>query len=142
MSVAAIAQPRQGWTVDAFKAFWAKPDPTLLPQIETILTQDIVGHRPRPIGTIRRPSPYMKVIADILTLCPDFSLAVPEAAEVGDFHFVRWMATGTGPDGRFEANGCDRVRTRGGLVCENYVFCDHPVFARVAAFRAETAARD
>jgi len=33
----------------------------------------------------------------------------------------------------FEFTGCDRVKTRDGHVCENYVFCDDPFFARVAA---------
>jgi len=43
------------------------------------------------------------------------------------------IATGTGHDGPFEFTGCDRVQTRDGHVCENYVFCDDPFFVRVAA---------
>ena len=133
MSLATAAQPRRAWSPEGFKAFWAKPDPSLLLGIFEVITDDIVGYWPRPIGTVREPKPYMKVIAAILDECPDFSLAVPEHASTGDFHFIRWVATGTGPDGRFEFTGCDRVCTRDGLVCENYVFCDHPFFERVAA---------
>src|SRR5436190_13647607 len=123
MSAAATVLPARQWTIDAFKTFWAKPDASQLPAILSIVTDDIVGYWPRPIGEIRSPRPYLKVIADILTMCPDFSLVVPEHATTGDFTFVRWIATGTGPLGRFEFTGCDRVRTRAGLVCENYIFC-------------------
>ncbi|MEX0840064.1 MAG: nuclear transport factor 2 family protein [Parvibaculum sp.] len=133
MSLATAAQPRRRWSPEGFMAFWAKPDPLLLPGIFDVITNDIVGYWPRPIGTVRDPEPYMKVIAALLEECPDFSLKVPEHASTGDFHFIRWVATGTGPEGRFEFTGCDRVRTRDGLVCENYVFCDHPFFVRVAA---------
>ncbi|HZZ34890.1 MAG TPA: nuclear transport factor 2 family protein, partial [Caulobacteraceae bacterium] len=101
-----------------------------------ILTDDIVGYWPAPIGVVRGPRPYLQVIADILLTCPDFAVRVAEYAADGDFHFVRWIATGSGPDGAFEFNGCDRLRTREGMVCENYVFCDHPFFARVAARQA------
>ena len=132
MSVPAPANPAGQWTINTFRTFWAKPDRTRLPAVLDILTDDIIGYWPRPIGVVRGPRPYMQVIADILNACPDFSLVAPDYAAAGDLHFVRWVATGTGPDGRFEANGCDRLRTRGGLVCENYVFCDHPFFARVA----------
>ena len=73
------------------------------------------------------------VIGNILKACPDFTLTFPEYAAAGDFHFVRWIASGSGSGGRFQFTGCDRRRTRGGLVCENYIFCDDPFFARVAA---------
>jgi len=133
MSVISPINPGPAWTVDAFKAFWGKPDPARVAAVEGILTDDIVGYWPRPIGTVRGRGPYQRVIAAVLEECHDFALTVPEHAESGAFHFVRWVATGTGPDGPFEFTGCDRLRTRGGLVCENYVFCDHPYFARVAA---------
>ena len=125
--------PGQGgyhWNVDAFIGFWQKPD---ISRVIGSLTEDIVGYWPRPIGTVRSAAPYVDVIAAMMKICPDFSLKVPEYATSGDFAFIRWIATGTGPEGAFEFTGCDRVRTRHGLVCENYVFCDDPFFARVAA---------
>jgi hypothetical protein len=97
-----IANLTGGWTVDLFKAFWAKPDISMVPSIRGRMTDDIVGYWPRPIGTIQDPDLYLGVIADILTVCPDFSLAVPEYAQSGNLHFIRWIATGTGSDGRFE----------------------------------------
>src|SRR5258708_241097 len=101
-------------------------------------------HRPlaKPIGDILDPDLYLGVIADMLTVCPDWSLAVPEFAESGDLHFIRWIATGTGPDGRFEFNGCDRVKTNAsGQVCENYIFCDHPFFEQISASRGANKLR-
>ena len=77
--------------------------------------------------------PYAEVIEDLLLSVPDLSLSVPDYAVAGDLTFVRWVATGTAPDGAFEALGCDRVRVRkDGLVVENYIFCDHPFFSVVA----------
>ena len=140
MPLATSAQTAPKWTIDTFKAFWAKPDPAYLPAVAGIVTDDLVGYWPRPIGTVRGRNPYMKVLADILAVCPDFSVAVAEYAASGDFHFVRWIATGTGPDGPFEFTGTDRLRTRAGLVCENYIFCDDPFFERVATYGAKIAA--
>lgn len=123
------AQPGNHWSMDAFKAFWSNPDAS---KVVGALTEDVVGYWPRPIGVVRGASGYAEVIATLLKMCPDFRLKVPEHAVTGDLTFVRWIATGTGPNGPFEFTGCDRVRTCDGLVCENYIFCDDPFFARVA----------
>ena len=137
-----IVNPTRGWTIDGFRAFWAKPDISTVPAIRSRITSDIIGHWPRPIGDIHDPDLYLGVIADMLTVCPDWSLAVPEFAESGDSHFIRWIATGTGSDGRFEFTGCDRVKTTAsGLVCENYVFCDHPFFEQISASRGANKLR-
>ena len=130
MSNLAVATSSPQWTVNAFRAFWKKPDKSMLPAVLGLITEDIVGHWPQPIGVVRGAHSYLRVIEQILELCPDFALSVPDHASSGDLHFVRWVATGTGPDGPFEFNGVDRVRTRDGLVCENYIFCDHPLFAQ------------
>lgn len=124
------AQVGNRWSMDAFKAFWSNPDAS---KVIGALTEDVVGYWPRPIGVVRGATGYAEVIATMLKMCPDFRLKVPEHAVTADFTFVRWIATGTGPNGSFEFTGCDRVRTRDGLVCENYIFCDDPFFARVAA---------
>lgn len=124
------AQPDRRWSVDAFEAFWSNPDSS---KVAGVLTEDIVGHWPRPIGLVRGPSNYTQVIATILKLCPDFRLEVPEHAVSGNLAFVRWVASGNGPEGPFAFTGCDRVEMRNGRVCENFIFCDHPFFARVAA---------
>jgi SnoaL-like domain len=124
------AQPGRHWSVDAFKAFWSKPD---VSTVSGVLTEDVVGYWPRPIGIVRGACDYTEVIETILRVCPDFHLKVPEHAVSGDFAFVRWIAMGTAPAGAFEFTGCDRVRTRNGQVCENYVFCDDPFFVHLAA---------
>jgi hypothetical protein len=123
------------WSIDGFKSFWAKPDVSAVFLIREISTSDIVGHWPRPIGIVRGSASYIRVIDAILGLCPDLSLTAPEYVHSEDLHFVRWVATGTGRDGPFEFNGLDRMRTTAdGRVCENYIFCDHPFFADVAAY--------
>jgi hypothetical protein len=120
--------PGRRWSVDAFAAFWKKPDPS---RATEVLTEDVVGHWPRPIGDVRGPRDYINVIATMLRVAPDFTVRVEEHALSGDLTFIRWVATMTGPDGKAEFGGCDRVRARNGHVCENYVFCDHPFFAHV-----------
>jgi hypothetical protein len=135
MSSAAEISPAHArtWTVDGFKAFWGKGDPARLPAVRDVLTDDIVGYWPRPIGTTHGLQAYYKVIETIITGTPGFSLTVGEHASGGEFTFIRWIAT-IADAGRTERfTGCDRVRTRNGLVCENYIFCDHPFFERVAA---------
>src|SRR6266536_2578014 len=86
----------------------------------------------RPIGVVRGAPAYVNVIATILEVCPDFTVTMAEHAATGDFTFIRWVATGTAPEGRFEFSGVDRVQTRNGRVCENRIYCDDPLFARIA----------
>jgi limonene-1,2-epoxide hydrolase len=122
----------RSWSVDAFIAFWADPDPARLPAVRAILTDDIIGYWPRPIGIVRGASAYFNVIEAVVTGSPRFALAVAEHATSGEFTFIRWIATVADGAGVVQFDGCDRVRTRDGLVCENYVFCDHPYFEKVA----------
>jgi hypothetical protein len=130
MTQAELLQQRRRWTPDGFKAFWHKPkDPW---RVLEAVTDDVVGYWPGPIGVVRGARNYVQVIVTLLEVCPDFSLEVPEVAISGDLNFVRWIAHGTGPSGAFRFNGCDRVRLRDGVVCENYVFCDDPFFGLVA----------
>ncbi len=124
----------RGWNIEGFRAFWARPNPALVPRIHDIATPDIVGCWPRPIGRVEGAVPYIAVIAAILRVCPDLSLSAPDYARAGDLHFVRWVATGTGAGGRFECNGVDRIRTLAdGRVCENYVCSDGEFFTWAAA---------
>ena len=125
----------RGWTIEGFRSFWARPDLSLIARVREICTNDIVGYWPRPIGVVRDAEAYLAVIDAIARVCPDLSLTAPEYACSGDLHFVRWMATGTGCDGSFAFNGLDRLRVMpDGRVCENYIFCDHPIFAEVADY--------
>ena len=133
-AVDAVA-PARRWSVEGFRAFWAKPDFALIPRIREIATADIVGHWPRPIGKVVGPDAYLDVIAAIVTVIPDLSLTAPDYAQSGDLHFVRWVATGSSRSGRFDCTGVDRMRlTADGRVCEIYVCCDHPFFGEVAAY--------
>jgi SnoaL-like domain len=140
MSSAANIRPARPWSVEAFAAFWADPDPAKVPAIRAVITDDIVGYWPRPIGVVRGAAAYYKVIESVLTAGPRFTLALGEHASTGDFTFIRWIATVTEAGETVQFDGCDRVRTRGGLVCENYVFCDHPFFEKVAGRLRQIAA--
>jgi ketosteroid isomerase-like protein len=124
------AEAGRRWTVESFAGFWKKPDAS---RVLGVLTEDVVGYWPRPIGVVRGAPAYVNVIAAIIEVCPDFTVSVAEHAATGDFTFIRWVARGTGPEGRFEFSGVDRVQTRNGHVCENRIYCDDPFFARVAA---------
>lgn len=55
-----------------------------------------------------------------------------EQAREGDLVFVRWAARGTGPDGPFTGIGTDRLRLRDGLVIDNLIMSDMPVFEALA----------
>jgi hypothetical protein len=122
------------WSVEGFRGFWARPDLSLVPRVRDAMTSDIVGHWPRPIGTVRGADAYMAVIEAVAGACPDLSLAAPEYAEQGDLRFLRWVATATLGGALVTFNGLDRMRIAAdGRVSENYIFCDHPLFAEVAA---------
>jgi hypothetical protein len=123
----------RGWSIEGFRRFWGKSDPALIPRIREVNTDDIVGYWPKPIGKVRGGTSYIAVIEAIFRVCPDLSLTAEDYARSGDLHFVRWAGAGSGPDGRFELSGIDRIRTLAdGRVCENYVCSDSDFFARVA----------
>lgn len=124
------------WSIDGFAAFWARPDARHVPRA---VTTDVVGWWPGSTEPVRGVAAYTQRIADLLAMVPDFRLEVAEHAASGDFTFVRWIARGTADSGPFEFSGVDRVRTRGGLVCENMIFADHPLLHALAAHSAAGA---
>lgn len=117
----AAARPRPGWSVDAFAAFWDKPDPALVP---AVLTDDVVGHWPGLTEPVRGKQAYTDRIARILELLPDLRLEVAEHASNGELTFIRWIMHATGTNGPFEVTGIDRIRVRDGLVAENVIVYD------------------
>jgi len=128
------------WSVESFRTFWANPDPGLLPGVRTILTDDIVGYWPRPIGIVRGAKAYAAVIDAVVhtALEVGFTLRIGEHAATGDCTFIRWIAKVQDVP---EFSGCDRIRVRDGKACENYIFADHPFFELVAKrLRAEADA--
>jgi hypothetical protein len=68
----------------------------------------------------------------LLTLVPDLRLEMRETAAEANCVFIRWTGAGTGPDGRFDCTGVDRIMLRDGLVCENRIYSDHAIFAHLA----------
>ncbi|MBL6939988.1 MAG: nuclear transport factor 2 family protein [Alphaproteobacteria bacterium] len=140
MSSAATLVRPQAWSVDLFKAFWGKRRPGQPVSVDSIVTPDIVGCWPRPIGIVRGAVPYGRVIQAVLAVSDDFTLTVPEHAATGEFTFVHWHATGTLDGTRLDFHGCDRIRQQpDGRVSENYIFCDHPYFERVADWLAHNS---
>ena len=71
--------------------------------------------------------------AELLTAAPDLQLelvdsaTVPGPAEGEQLVFLHYVGHATGPNGRIEIRGLDRVRTRDGMVVENVIRYD-PVF--------------
>jgi hypothetical protein len=121
-------EPRR-WSVDAFAAFWANPDPARVP---VALTGDVIGHWPGRDQPVRGKDEYTRCIANLVATLPDVRVTVLEHAEQGEFVFIRWAMNACGTHGPFELTGIDRVRTRDGLVCENVIVFD------TAAFRARS----
>jgi len=122
-STTAIEQP--AWSVEAFAAFWANPDPALVPPI---LTEDVVGYWPGRDEPVRGRDDYTRCIAAIVDALPDMYLEVAEHARSGEFVFIRWILHATGVHGAFELTGMDRVRVRGPQVAENVIVFDTAAF--------------
>lgn len=132
--MSAVLKPqRAGWSVELFRDFWANPNMRQIGDGSGVVTDDIAGYWPRPIGIVRGARDYMNVIAAVVAADPNFTVRIAEHAATGDFTFIRWIATVQENGASVEFTGCDRIRTRDGLACENYVFCDHPYFEKVAA---------
>src|SRR5262245_10280173 len=128
-----IIEQRAVWTPASWNAFWSNPKPEIAAhRVPQVVTQDIVGVWPRASRHVKGVDAYTRRIVALLRLLPDFHATLEEHATNGEFTFLRWSATGRGPDGPFRAIGCDRVRLRDGLVCENLIMSDHEIFAMIA----------
>jgi hypothetical protein len=121
-----------GFTARDFAAFWAKPDPALVPHA---VTPDVIGHWPGRVDPVRGVVEYAKAIADVIALLPDVRLEVLEHATNGDDLFIRWRSTGTGLHGRFAFSGIDRIRRRNGRVAENVIVFDTAQFEQLSGLR-------
>jgi predicted SnoaL-like aldol condensation-catalyzing enzyme len=128
-----LAGGRPRWTIDAFSGFWADPTLHRARGVRLIITDDIVGHWPRNIGTVRGAENYMHVIEAVVRCTPRVALRVEDYASDGDITFVHWAANATIDGMTEEFHGCDRMRVVDGIVTENYIFCDNAWFDRVAA---------
>ena len=114
-------------TVENFASFWADPHPELL---RGGVTDDVAVYYPGAREPQRGPDAYIANVQRYLQLVPDLRLEVLDYAYNGDVTFVRWVARGTGVNGRFEMPGIDCIRTRDGLLAENHVTYDSAEFAR------------
>jgi ketosteroid isomerase-like protein len=117
------------WSVDMFAAFWANPDPALVP---AVLTEDVVGYWPGLDEPVRGREAYTRCIAAVVEALPGMHMDVAEHASSGDFTFVRWVLHATGKNGPFEVSGIDRVKTRGAQVAENRIVFDTAEFEWLA----------
>ena len=89
---------------------WRNPSKArVLARVPAIAMPDIAGYWPHTTRPVRGPQEYAKRIIDLLDFIPDFRAEPIEYATNGDVMFVRWIARGTGPKGRFEAVGVDRM---------------------------------
>ncbi len=123
---------RAGWSVDAFAAFWANPDPTLVP---AALSEHVVGYWAGLDEPVRGREDYTRCISRLVEALPDVQVTVAEHAQSDDFVFIRWIMHATGANGPFELSGIDRVRTRGPLVAENHIVFDTAAFEARAGMR-------
>src|SRR6516165_7076272 len=129
----AASPPRGPFTIEGWKAAWNnRSAERVMARIPLITTSDVAGYWPRTTRPVRGPKEYAQRIVDLLAFIPDFRAELVKHATNGDIMFLRWVAMGTGPDGRFEAVGVDRLIVPNGYVAENLILSDHPIFAVIA----------
>jgi hypothetical protein len=102
----AASPPRGPFTIEGWKAAWNnRSAERVMARIPLITTSDVAGYWPRTTRPVRGPKEYAQRIVDLLNFIPDFRAELIEHATSDDVMFLRWVARGTGPDGRFEAVG-------------------------------------
>ena len=143
MSAAAKHAVPMRWSIEGWRAFWSDPRPERAAAgVPLVVAPDIVGCWPRATRPVRGVDAYTKYIVDLLTFLPGFRAELMEHAENSNVVFLRWLARGTGPQGPFEARGVDRLILRtDGLVGENMILSDHPIFADIARHCGDAGAR-
>ncbi|UJA20879.1 SnoaL-like domain-containing protein [Thermoleophilia bacterium SCSIO 60948] len=122
-------QADEGFTVETFAAFWAKPE--MSAEAAAPIAQDAVGYWPGDDEPLRGREAYVGALVELLRIIPDLSLEVAESAQDGEYLFIRWIAHATDADGRaIEHTGVDRIRVVDGKVVENRIFFDRAQFER------------
>jgi hypothetical protein len=119
------------FTAQAFETFWADPRPEYV--TPDLFVPDVVGHWPD--TTLHGVEDYTGRLKAILTKLPGLRLSVAEWADNGEYVFVRWVMHATGPGGRFEMPGVDRIRVKDGLVAENMILFDTRRFEELSGLR-------
>jgi len=128
-----VAARPVSWSVQSWQRFWAAPDPEVArARVPTIVTPDVVGYWPFATKTASGTIGYRDRILALLALVPDLRLEMKETAAEANHIFIRWTGAGTGPHGRFECTGVNRILLRDGLVYENRIYSDHEIFAHLA----------
>ncbi len=127
MTEQTAAIEREGFTVDTFARFWAKPD---LSTPSDDLREDVIGYWPGSDEPVRGREEYVGALGELLARVPDLTLEVVESADNGEYLFIRWVAHATGAGGPIEHTGIDRVKVVDGQVVENRIFFDRAAFER------------
>lgn len=132
MNVAAIADeaPTRQWSVEGFGRFWKNPQNPEI--ILPVIWPEIAGYWPRAEKPLTGKEAYLKGIIDFLAAVPNFSAKVADYAFNGDCVFIRWEATGKPVVGPKRLTGVDRMILKDGVVLENRIHSDHPIFAHLA----------
>lgn len=122
-----------GWSVESWIRFWGTPSAEVArTRIPTVVAPEVTATWPRSHRQVQGPAEYAERVVMLLALVPDLRLELAEQAREGDVVFLRWTARGTGPDGPFTGIGTDRLRLRDGLVVDNLIMSDMPVFEALA----------
>lgn len=121
------------WSVGGWIGFWSNPSAEVArARIPTVVAPDVTATWPRSLRQVHGAQEYAERVTTLLALVPDLRLELCEQARDGDVVFLRWAARGTGPDGAFAGIGTDRIRLRDGLVTDNLIMSDMPVFRHLA----------
>lgn len=113
------------WSAGGFTRFWENPDPTL---VKFVVTRDVLGFWPRSVEPVEGPQAYAAAIGELIALAPNFRGRAIDHCTDKLGAFVRWEAEADVPIGPRKITGIDRIFLRGGLVSENRIYSDHPMF--------------
>ncbi|MUL66389.1 hypothetical protein BOO86_18090 [Mycobacterium sp. CBMA 234] len=116
-----------GGFIPGYKAFWAAPDPDLVPQIGTEDLRSTWVGRP---GEIVGINEYQDHIRDTTELIAGVQVEVIDFLAEDDVVFIEFVATGTVNGQPVRFTGLDRFHFRDGRVCDGLTMYDDSVIRR------------
>ncbi len=121
------------WTPKSWKVFWANPSPEIArTRIPLVVSSDVHAYWPSLDTRLEGVDSYRDYVMCALELFPDIHVELVNYGKDGATYFMHWRGSVTYKGEALKIAGVDCITLEKGLVSENCIYSDSPIFANIA----------